>query len=109
MNKKEFEKFQKEIRLKANELAQKLAISTANFCQERDQGPSIAVTALFAAALYLIDTQIIEEDDSEEEIDDKIGVYLDDAQELNENYMFKEDPCKGCTLECSLKKPERIN
>lgn len=85
MNKRKLKKIQREQRLKMNELAEKLVISTQNYCRSKGYSPVIAAIALFAAALHIISDEIMESDyikelEPDPSFDDMVGTYMDESE-----------------------------
>lgn len=92
MDKKKLARRMHELWLQEKRVAETLEQITARFGKATRQGPSICAVALFAAAFNIIDTEIMStrEDPSDEEFNETIDRYLEEAGIVYREYMFEE-------------------
>jgi hypothetical protein len=91
--------------LKMSELAEKLAVVTEKYCRVAGYSPPMAAIALFAAALHIVDEEIMEseymkERKPEADFDEVVNSYIQEADIVHAEYMFEkidpENPCSTC-------------
>lgn len=85
-----------ELRQKEKQVAEETAEWIESYGTTNGRGPVVCVIGLLAAALYIIDSQVMEskepEEQNDEEFNKRVDLFMKEAGEIYFHYMYEEEP-----------------
>jgi hypothetical protein len=81
------------LRMSESKMAEKYYAIARVIAETENLGPSATAVALFAAAFYVLDTQVMSRSEvgDDEAFNAKVDMYIAEAAEVYEDYMFERE------------------